>query len=97
VKLQRELQQPWIADVQHLPQCSALIRYVAIYGIELGVVPDVEDVGPQFHLPPSPNLVCLEKLISQLLIPGPQQIERGALSMVPGATVAFVNKLGSKA
>ena len=35
--------------------------------------------------------------MSQLLIPGPQQIERGALPMVPGATVALVNKLGSKA
>ena len=35
--------------------------------------------------------------MSQLLMPGPQQIERGALPIVPDATVEFVNKLGSKA
>src|SRR5207245_237932 len=45
----------------------------------------------------SPSDVCLEKLMSQLLMPGPQQIERGALPIVPDATVEFVNKLGSKA
>src|SRR6267154_6894065 len=45
----------------------------------------------------SPNLVFFAKLMSQLLIPGPQQMERGALPMVPGVTVALVNKLGSKA
>src|SRR5215469_7805516 len=44
----------------------------------------------------SPSLVCLEKLISQLLIPGPQQSERGALPIVPKGTVALVIRLGSK-
>ena len=32
--------------------------------------------------------------MSQLLIPGPQQIERGALPMVPGATVAIGEQVG---
>src|SRR5256885_8678137 len=45
----------------------------------------------------SPNLVFFRKLMSQLLVPGPQQMERGALPMVPGATVELVNKLGSEA
>lgn len=52
VELQRELQQPRIADVQHLAKCSALVGDVAIYSIELGMVPNVENVGSKFHLEP---------------------------------------------
>src|ERR1700693_2545975 len=35
--------------------------------------------------------------ISRLFIPGVQQIERGALPIVPGATVEVVNSVGSNA
>src|ERR1700730_18233544 len=46
------------------------------------------------------SLVCFEKLMSQLLMPGPQQMERGALPIVPncGPPLAgsFENRLGSK-
>src|SRR5215471_6255598 len=41
------------------------------------------------------NWKPLKKPISQLLMPGEQQIERGALPIVPGGTVAFVNCDGS--
>src|SRR5437899_1205842 len=41
--------------------------------------------------------VTFKKAISQLLIPGPQQMVRGALPIVPRPTVASVNVLGSKA
>src|SRR5271169_5467718 len=34
--------------------------------------------------------------MSVLLIPGPQQIERGAFPIVPAATVELVKRLGSK-
>jgi len=34
------------------------------------MVPDVEHVGPELHLPSFSKPVCLEKLMSQLLIPG---------------------------
>src|SRR6266436_5257417 len=51
VKLQRELHQPRIADMQYLAKRPALVGYVAINGVELRVVPDIEDVGPELHLP----------------------------------------------
>ena len=44
----------------------------------------------------SPSAKPLKKPISQLLIPGLQQIERGAFPIVPGATVELVNRFGSK-
>src|SRR5437879_13675619 len=40
--------------------------------------------------------VALRMPISKLLMPLPQQIERGALPIVPKRTVAFVKMLGSK-
>src|SRR5271167_1589043 len=43
----------------------------------------------------SPMAVFFMKLMSVLLIPGPQQMVLGALPMVPGATVEFVKELGS--
>src|SRR5206468_6100702 len=43
--------QPGIADMQYLAKRPALVGNVAIYGIELGMVPDVEHVGPELHLP----------------------------------------------
>src|ERR1700722_1974827 len=45
----------------------------------------------------SPSGVSFTSPMSMLLIPGVQQIERGALPMVPGGTVELVNNVGSKA
>jgi|ERR1700731_524554 len=49
VKLQRELHQPRIADLERLTECGALIAHVAIHAIKLCVVPDVEDIAPELH------------------------------------------------
>src|SRR5437016_13122525 len=49
LELQSELRQPRITDVQHLSKRGALIGDVAIHGIELRMVPDVEEIRAEFH------------------------------------------------
>lgn len=49
VELQRELHQSRIADLERLTECGALIAHVAIHAKELRVVPDVENIGAEFH------------------------------------------------
>src|SRR5207249_789005 len=50
VELQRKLHQSRIADMQHLAEGGAYIGDVAIDGVELRVVPEVENVATKFHL-----------------------------------------------
>src|SRR5262249_51202209 len=52
LELQRELQKPRIADVKNLPKRRTLVRDVAVDGIELSMVPYVENVEAKFHLQP---------------------------------------------
>src|SRR5947207_15851334 len=49
VELQCELQQPRIPHVQYLAKCSAQVRNIAVDGIELRMIPHVEDVRAEFH------------------------------------------------
>jgi len=37
--------------MQYLAKRSAKVGYVAIHGVELGMVPNVKDVTSEFHLP----------------------------------------------
>jgi hypothetical protein len=65
--------------MQYLPKRATLVGNVAIHCIELRMVPHV---GRNSICHRSVNLVSLEKLKSQLLIPGPQQIDPRALPIV---------------
>jgi hypothetical protein len=49
MKLQGELHQSRIADLERLTEGSALIAHVAIHAVELRVVPDVENIASEFH------------------------------------------------
>src|SRR5580704_7705818 len=50
-ELQRELDQPRVMNVLHLSKRAARIRNVAVHAVELRVVPDVEDVAAELHVP----------------------------------------------
>src|SRR5262249_1196463 len=50
LELQSKLRQARVTDVQHLAKRASLVGNVAVHGIELSMIPNVEEIRAEFHL-----------------------------------------------
>jgi hypothetical protein len=81
------LDQPRVAGAQHLAEGTAVDhlarRDVAVYLAELSVVGEVEEFRPKLQIEALGRAVFFMTLKSTLLMPGPQQTDRGEFPMRP--------------